>query len=74
MMSELHWTGAVLLLSIAVHGGSSPRARRDPSLDGFECARRRRIVADLSSPSLTQGRREQLPAGQSDGERLAQRG
>jgi hypothetical protein len=29
-MSELHWTGAALLLAIALLGDRAPRARREP--------------------------------------------
>src|SRR5699024_6701313 len=38
-MSELHWTGAALLLALAVIGGSAPRARRDAELTWEEFAR-----------------------------------
>ena len=49
-MSELHWTGAVVLLSIAVLGDSSARARPEPALDGPEFAWLRRSAADEPVP------------------------
>jgi hypothetical protein len=53
-MSDLHWTGAALLLAIAVMGGSSSRARRETEQTWEEFARANGIhgesVSAASSP------------------------
>jgi hypothetical protein len=45
-MSDLHWTGAALLLAIAALGGSSSRARRDTELTWEEFARANGIARE----------------------------
>src|SRR5438045_23152 len=65
MMSELHWTGAALLLSIAVLSDGSRRPRRDTVLSSAESARQRgsgieaRQMADklAGHPATTSGGR-----------------
>lgn len=45
-MSDLHWTGAALLLAVAVLGGGTSRARRDTELSWDEFARANGIARD----------------------------
>jgi hypothetical protein len=43
MMSELHWTGAALLLAVAVLGSKAARPRRGAILNGADCVRQHGI-------------------------------
>jgi hypothetical protein len=45
-MSELHWTGAAVLLSLAVLGGGSTQPRRDRIMSWAEFARQHGLAAD----------------------------
>jgi hypothetical protein len=45
-MSELHWTGAALLLSLAVLGSGSLRSRRSNILDWEDFAREHGLDAE----------------------------
>ena len=45
-MSELHWTGAAVLLSLAMLGGGSTRPRRDLIMSWADFARQHGLAAD----------------------------
>ena len=45
-MSELHWTGAAMLLSLGVLGGGSTRPRRDLVMSWADFARQHGLAAD----------------------------
>src|SRR5713226_918447 len=53
-MNDLHWTGAAVLLAVAVLGSGSSRGRRDPVVSWSEFAREHRLADDGSAQSTTQ--------------------
>ena len=48
-MSDLHWTGAAVLLALAVLGTGNAPAPRDPCVSWAEFFRRDQIVAILKT-------------------------
>jgi hypothetical protein len=70
IMNDLHWTGAAVLLAVAVLGGGSARGRRDPVVSWSEFAREHRLEGEGSARSTTQNAvrdevAESSPAGSS---------
>jgi hypothetical protein len=62
MRSELHWTGAALLLAIAIPGSKSTRPRRGAALNPADDARRRACEEGASGAANPgAGRQEQSP-------------
>ena len=50
-MSELHWTGAAVLLALAVLGGGGARPKRAKILSWADFARENHLVADPRAAS-----------------------